>query len=74
MAPNPNRVSTTQEPFSLIKGAVHHWDENGLFPNETSEALPPGPVRDVQAEEVAFVKAWLGEFEPLDERGRRRGL
>ncbi|MDI1487722.1 MAG: hypothetical protein OHK93_006994 [Ramalina farinacea] len=75
-APNPNRVSTTQEPFALIAGAVHHWDENGLFANETSADLPPGPVREVQAEEVAFVKAWLGEFEPPGgkEKGRRRGL
>lgn len=73
-APNPNRVSTTQEPFSLISGAVHHWDENGLFANETSAELPPKPVRDVQAQEVAFVKAWLAEFEPPGERGRKRGL
>ena len=57
-----NRTSTTERPFLLIQGAVHHWDENGLFPNETTAMLPPAPVREVQSEEVAFVKAWLGEF------------
>jgi len=25
------------EPFILIDGAVHHWDENGLFPNQNGE-------------------------------------
>ncbi|KAL8711520.1 MAG: hypothetical protein Q9225_007110 [Loekoesia sp. 1 TL-2023] len=57
-----DRTSTTERPFLLIEGAVHHWDENGLLPNETTEALPPGPVREVQSEEVAFVRAWLEEF------------
>ncbi|KAL8841996.1 MAG: hypothetical protein Q9176_002934 [Flavoplaca citrina] len=57
-----NRTSTTEEPFLLIDGAVHHWDENGLFPNETTATLPPAPVKEVQAQEVAFVKAWLEDF------------
>ncbi|KAL9620193.1 MAG: hypothetical protein Q9204_008230, partial [Flavoplaca sp. TL-2023a] len=57
-----NRTSTTEEPFLLIDGAVHHWDENGLFPNETTAALPPAPVKEVQTQEVAFVKAWLEDF------------
>ncbi|KAL8727488.1 MAG: hypothetical protein Q9166_006012 [cf. Caloplaca sp. 2 TL-2023] len=57
-----NRTSTTEEPFLLIEGAVHHWDENGLFPNETTSTLPPAPVKEVQAQEVEFVKAWLEEF------------
>ncbi|CAN8101854.1 unnamed protein product [Discula destructiva] len=58
----PERVSTTTEPFYLIPAAVHHWDENGLFPNETTDALPPQSIKDVQAEEVAFVRAWLEEW------------
>ncbi|KAI4200737.1 MAG: hypothetical protein LQ350_003754 [Teloschistes chrysophthalmus] len=62
LAPNPNRTSTTERPFLLIEGAVHHWDENGRFPNETTAALPPQPVKEVQADEVMFVKAWLEEF------------
>ncbi|KAI4254542.1 MAG: hypothetical protein L6R42_007152, partial [Xanthoria sp. 1 TBL-2021] len=57
-----NRTSTIEEPFLLIEGGVHHWDENGLFPNETTATLPPAPVKEVQAQEVEFVKAWLEEF------------
>ncbi|KAL8921069.1 MAG: hypothetical protein Q9172_004223 [Xanthocarpia lactea] len=57
-----NRTSTDEEPFLLVRGAVHHWDENGLFPNETTTTLPPAPVKEVQAQEIKFVKAWLEEF------------
>ncbi|EFX03631.1 extracelular serine peptidase [Grosmannia clavigera kw1407] len=58
-----DRPSTTDEPFWLIGGgAVHHWDENGLLPDETSADLPPQPILDVQAEEVRFVKAWVDEW------------
>ncbi|KAI4128358.1 MAG: hypothetical protein LQ338_002760 [Usnochroma carphineum] len=57
-----NRTSTVERPFLLIQGAVHHWDENGRFANETTAALPPGPVREVQREEVGFVREWLEEF------------
>lgn len=63
-APNPNRVSTTDEPFILIQGAIHHWDENALFPNQTTATLPPKPVADTQKAEVAFVKEWLKEWKP----------
>ncbi|KAL9577769.1 MAG: hypothetical protein Q9212_006153 [Teloschistes hypoglaucus] len=62
VAPNPNRTSTTERPFLLIEGAVHHWDENGRFANETTAMLPPAPVKDIQADEVMFVKAWMEEF------------
>lgn len=59
----PNRTSTVSEPFMLIAGkAVHHWDENGLFPNETTADLPPAPVAEAQASEARFVKAWVAEF------------
>lgn len=57
-----NRTSTTDEPFILIEGAVHHWDENGLFPNETTATLPPAPVAETQMDEAAFVKAWMAEW------------
>jgi hypothetical protein len=56
------RKSTISEPFILIDDAVHHWDENGLFPNETTSKLPPKPVVDAQREEVKFVKAWMHEW------------
>ncbi|KAK6435243.1 hypothetical protein LTR95_008573 [Oleoguttula sp. CCFEE 5521] len=57
-----DRVSTVSEPFILIEGGVHHWDENGLWPNETSANLPPGPVREAQEQELEFVKAWMKEW------------
>src|SRR5262249_24944573 len=61
-----NRSSIESEPFILIEGAVHHWDENGLFPNETVNSppnfLPPLPVRDAQAQEVRFVLEWMREW------------
>lgn len=61
------RTSTTDRPFILIEGAVHHWDENGLFPNETTASLPPVPVKDAQMAEVEFVKSWLEDWK------RRKG-
>ncbi|KAL9104940.1 MAG: hypothetical protein Q9163_000185 [Psora crenata] len=65
------RTNTTQQPFILIALAVHHWDENGLFPNETTADLPPAPVAETQAQEVQFVQAWLREWEV--EKRRRKG-
>ena len=65
---NPNggvRKSTTEQPFILIDtpgGAVHHWDENGLFANQTANGLPPANITKVQDQEVAFVKAWMKEW------------
>ncbi|OAX78583.1 hypothetical protein ACJ72_07108 [Emergomyces africanus] len=53
------RKSTLDKPFILIEGAVHHWDENGVFPNETTPTFPPKPVVDAQAREVKFVKKWV---------------
>ena len=60
------RTSTTEEqPFILIDtpgGAVHHWDENGLFANQTGNGLPPANITRVQEQEVAFVQAWMREW------------
>lgn len=62
-----DRKSTIDEPFIMIPGAVHHWDENGLFENQTvttaDELLPPASVRVVQTEEIAFVMAWMLEWD-----------
>ncbi|KAK4151879.1 serine carboxypeptidase S28-domain-containing protein [Chaetomidium leptoderma] len=58
----PERKSTLSEPFILIDDAVHHWDENGLFPNETRPGLPPKPVVEAQRAQVKFVKAWVKEW------------
>ena len=58
----PRRDSTTSEPFILIPRALHHYDENGLFPNETTARLPPKAVAKTQMEEQKFVKAWVAEW------------
>ena len=57
-----HRASTTSEPFILIPKALHHYDENGRFPNETTAALPPRSIEKVQAQEVEFVKAWVADW------------
>lgn len=53
------RNSTINKPFIQMSGAVHHWDENGLFPNETTAELPPSPVREAQEQIVCSVKEWV---------------
>ena len=55
----------------LIEFGVHHWDENRLFKNQTREGkLPPGPVKEVQRQEVEFVRAWMKEWE-VEKEGAR---
>ena len=58
-----NDTSTVSEPLIVIQGGVHHWDENGLFPNETTAELPPPSVANAQAELAQSVQAWLQEYE-----------
>lgn len=63
---NPaNRPNTTDQPLFLIEGGVHHWDENGVFPNETALNVPTAPVANAQAYEAEFVGAWLKEAETV---------
>jgi hypothetical protein len=51
------------EPFVQIKGAVHHWDEYGLFANETRKGSIPAQVAKAQEYERMFVKSWVdGKF------------
>lgn len=59
----PPRENTVSEPFLLIKDGVHHWDENGVFANETTPGFPPAPIVEIQKAEVEFVQAWLAEWE-----------
>jgi hypothetical protein len=62
----PKRVDWITEPYVQIKGAVHHWDEYGLFRNETNKGSVPEQVARAQEYERAFVKSWVdGEFVPL---------
>ncbi|KAI6779948.1 serine protease-like protein [Emericellopsis cladophorae] len=56
------RESTPSEPLILIDDAVHHWDENGVFCNETRPGVPPRAVKDAQRAIRSFVKAWLEEW------------
>lgn len=65
-----NKTSTHSEPIIVIAGAVHHWDENGLFANETTADLPPQPIKDAQAEEVAAVQSWMREWRMYCARNR----
>lgn len=64
---NKDRQSTDSEPFILIDGGVHHWEQYGPKPNATGSWLPPPDVKRAQDEEVRFVKVWLEEF--AQERG-----
>jgi len=57
------RVSTSSEPFELIAKAVHHWDENGVFPNQTTATFPPSAVADTQKSEIQFVQEWMQEWQ-----------
>ncbi|KAK6375701.1 hypothetical protein LTS17_007523 [Exophiala oligosperma] len=57
-----NRTSNASEPVIMIAGAVHHWDENGLFPNETTPQLPPRPVAEAQSQLVQIVQGWMKDW------------
>ncbi|KXJ92662.1 peptidase S28 [Microdochium bolleyi] len=58
----PERESTTSEPFILIDKAVHHWDENGVVESEQTPDFPPKPVAEAKRQIREFVKAWVEEF------------
>ncbi|KAI2603632.1 peptidase S28 [Hypoxylon sp. NC1633] len=58
----PERPNTPSSPYILIANAVHHWDENGVFPNETRLGFPPAPVADTQEQIARFVQGWVQEF------------
>jgi len=66
----PPRESTLSEPFVLIKGAVHHWETDGLLPSESKPGLPPREVVTAQESIVAFVKGWINQWE--DEKALTR--
>lgn len=56
-----DRADTLLRPFKLIPGGVHHWDENGL----ADPSQEPSEIQRIHAEEVEFVKSWLGDFDLL---------
>lgn len=54
-----SRNTSTDHPWLLISHGVHHWEENGIFPNETTPTLPPYPVVYAQQFLKNFVVDWL---------------
>lgn len=54
-----HKNDTVEEPWLLISHGVHHWEENGIFPNETTPTLPPYPVIYAQQYLKNFVIEWL---------------
>ncbi|KAL2867630.1 putative extracelular serine carboxypeptidase [Aspergillus lucknowensis] len=69
----PGRESTDSEPFILIdipgehvwdgiRGAVHHWDQNGLPEERGGGVMPPREIVHVQRQIVRFVGGWLREW------------
>ncbi|GAA5938535.1 hypothetical protein JCM3775_002153 [Rhodotorula graminis] len=67
-APNPHRKDTLKRPFKLIKGGVHHWDENGLPPGRTE----PPEIAKIHRAEVDFVQTWVSEWRER-EGGKGKG-
>ncbi|CAI6334889.1 unnamed protein product [Periconia digitata] len=57
------RNSTTEKPWLEIAHGVHHWEENGIFDNETTPTLPPNQVVYAQQFLKNFVIDWIREFE-----------
>ncbi|PBP17199.1 hypothetical protein BUE80_DR012130 [Diplocarpon rosae] len=62
-----NRTDTASEPFLLIPGAGHHWDLNGVLPEERVDYppnyLPPPMIRDAQHLALMYVQQWLMQWQ-----------
>ncbi|KAF2032791.1 serine peptidase-like protein [Setomelanomma holmii] len=67
-----SRTSTKEEPWLLISHGVHHWEENGVFPNETTPLIPPPQIVYAQQFLKNFVVDWVDEWK--SERGYRTEL
>ncbi|KAJ4341139.1 hypothetical protein N0V95_007303 [Ascochyta clinopodiicola] len=57
-----SREDSVEEPWHLISHGVHHWEENGIFDNETTPILPPYQVIYAQQYLKNFVVDWLAEW------------
>lgn len=55
-----HRLDTLDEPFKLIPGGVHHWDQNGSA--DLKRESEPAAIRQVHVEEIQFVQSWLREW------------
>jgi hypothetical protein len=67
-----SRNDTTDRPWHLISHGVHHWEENGIFENQTTPELPPPQVVYAQQYLKNFVVDWLKEFEAQKEHSELR--
>ncbi|KAH7110334.1 serine carboxypeptidase S28-domain-containing protein [Dendryphion nanum] len=56
------RNSTTNKPVLEIAHGVHHWEENGVFANETTSVSPPPQVVYARQFVEDFVAQWVKEF------------
>lgn len=54
-----SRNDTVEKPWHLISHAVHHWEENGIFENQTTPDLPPAQVVYAQQYLKNFVVDWI---------------
>ncbi|GAA5864820.1 hypothetical protein JCM3774_004240 [Rhodotorula dairenensis] len=54
------RPDTLDEPFKLIPGGVHHWDQNGSV--DLKRESEPAAIRRVHLDEIEFVQSWLKEW------------
>lgn len=63
-----HKESSTEQPWLLISHGVHHWEENGIFENETTPTSPPPQVVYAQQFLKNFVIDWLEEFD--DQKGQ----
>jgi hypothetical protein len=54
-----SRNSSTEHPWLLISHGVHHWEENGVFENETTPLLPPPQIVYAQQFLKNFVVDWV---------------
>ncbi|KAF1831398.1 peptidase S28 [Decorospora gaudefroyi] len=67
-----SRESSTEHPWHLIQWGVHHWEENGVFENETTPFLPPPQVVYAQQFLKNFVVDWVAEFKEQNARQELR--
>ncbi|RMZ68447.1 extracelular serine carboxypeptidase [Pyrenophora seminiperda CCB06] len=63
-----SRNDTVEKPWHLISHGVHHWEENGIFENQTTPELPPPQIVYAQQYLKNFVVDWVKEFD--DQKNR----
>lgn len=54
-----SRNTSTEKPWLLISHGVHHWEENGIFENQTTPELPPAQIVYAQQYIKNFVADWV---------------